>query len=94
MVEELPVKSIDRALKRYRDCPSPSEGSSANPFRLVSTVADPESFEGLEGVGAIGELRELWASCRSGRLFEDVDYGQWGLVLLDPESSFARTRNE
>jgi hypothetical protein len=34
---------------------------------------------------------ELWNACREARLFEDVDYGQWGLVLLSPSSSAERT---
>ncbi len=33
------------------------------------------------------ELRTLWARVRSARLFEDVDHGQWGLVLLSPEEA-------
>ncbi len=30
------------------------------------------------------ELRDFWARVRSARLFEDVDYGHWGLVLFSP----------
>jgi hypothetical protein len=32
--------------------------------------------------------------CREARLFEDVDYSQWGLVLLTPSTSAARTAQE
>jgi len=40
------------------------------------------------------ELIDLWSICRQARLFEDVDYGQWGLVLLDPMASAARSARE
>ena len=30
---------------------------------------------------------ELWAVCRSARLFVDTAFGQWGLVLLSPAAS-------
>lgn len=94
MVEELLVSEISVQLDRYRDRPSPSEVGSANPFRLASVVTDAASPQEIEAFASSGELRELWASCRSARLFEDVDYGQWGLVLLDPESSRNRTASE
>jgi hypothetical protein len=34
---------------------------------------------------------DLWAACRQARLFQDVDYGQWGLALLAPSASETRT---
>jgi len=37
---------------------------------------------------------ELWAVCRSARLYADTAYGQWGLVLLSPAASAARTALE
>lgn len=40
------------------------------------------------------ELKDVWSTCRQARLFEDIDYGQWGLVLLDPASSAARSARE
>jgi hypothetical protein len=94
VVEELFVSQISVQLDRYRYRPSPTEQGSTNPFRLVSEIGDPASPEEIVGLAPSEELRELWASCRSARLFEDVDYGQWGLVLLDPESSCNRTMAE
>lgn len=40
------------------------------------------------------ELIELWQVCGGARLFTDVDYGQWGLVLLGPEVSWRRTLDQ
>ena len=40
------------------------------------------------------ELVEAWRTCRRARLFEDVDFGQWGLVLLSPRESTQRTAEE
>jgi hypothetical protein len=37
------------------------------------------------------ELGEAWATSRQSRLFEDVDYGQWGLVLSSPAAAAQRT---
>jgi len=44
------------------------------------------------------DLADLWQAVNEARLFEDVDFGQWGLVLLSSEesaretSAFRRTR--
>jgi hypothetical protein len=37
---------------------------------------------------------ELWTVTRTARLFEDVDYKQWGLKVLTPSESAARTASE
>lgn len=37
------------------------------------------------------DLREFWTTYSSARLFEDVNYGQWGLILLDHDMSIQRT---
>ena len=36
-------------------------------------------------------LAEFWTVAAGARLFEDVMYGQWGLVLLSPDAARART---
>jgi hypothetical protein len=38
------------------------------------------------------ELQAFWARVRSARLFEDVDYGQWGLVFLSPADAERETK--
>ncbi|PZS25433.1 MAG: hypothetical protein DLM59_20190 [Pseudonocardiales bacterium] len=40
------------------------------------------------------QLLAAWASTREANLFEDVEYGQWGLVLLSPTASAQRTAEE
>jgi hypothetical protein len=40
------------------------------------------------------DVLEFWSECRGARLFEDLDHGQWGLVLLDPSTSARRTAQE
>ncbi|WP_182112773.1 hypothetical protein [Actinotalea sp. JY-7876] len=65
------------------------------PFRLACTLQGPATDDELATAGlpsgAAGELITLWRLCRSARLFEDVDYGQWGMRLLTPHESVART---
>lgn len=38
------------------------------------------------------DLREFWGAFSSSNLFEDVNYGQWGLEIFDYETSSQRTR--
>lgn len=38
------------------------------------------------------DLREFWSTFSSAKLFEDVNYGQWGLIIHDHETSLRRTR--
>lgn len=40
------------------------------------------------------DLLEFWLACRTARLFEDVEYGQWGLRLLSPSDCARRTEVE
>ncbi|MBZ0234066.1 MAG: hypothetical protein K8M05_17180 [Deltaproteobacteria bacterium] len=46
------------------------------------------------GIVVPSDAQDLWGACCGARLFADVSYGQWGLVLLDPFSSAARTAQE
>ena len=39
-------------------------------------------------------MAQAWSSSRQSRLFEDVEYGQWGLLLLSPEAAAQRTAQE
>jgi len=39
------------------------------------------------------DLQDFWQACRSARLFEDIDYGQWGLELLSPSGAATETEN-
>jgi hypothetical protein len=44
--------------------------------------------------GVHPEAVELWSLTARARLFEDADYGQWGLVLLDPAEAARRTAEQ
>src|SRR5262249_18605895 len=37
------------------------------------------------------DIREFWMIARTARLFSDEQYGQWGLVILDPEQAASTT---
>jgi hypothetical protein len=98
MVEGLLMTTIRDVLDRYRQQPSPPEGTTSNPFKLTSTLDEPAAATEVDEAWNRNELArdavDLWAACRAARLFEDVDYGQWGLVLLSPRASATRTAQE
>jgi len=91
------MTAVADALEQFRRQPSPPEGAPNNPFKLVSTFDEPIAGQ----VEAAWESRELpvdaldlWAGCGEAQLFKDVEYGQWGLVLLSPPASATRTKQE
>lgn len=92
------MATVANALDRYRRQPSPPEGSTSNPFKLVSTLSERAVADEVEqawgGRDLPSDAVDLWTVCREARLFEDVDYGQWGLALLAPSASAARTAQE
>ncbi|WP_220347235.1 hypothetical protein, partial [Microbacterium bovistercoris] len=65
------------------------------PFRLACRVSPPATeadMNVLSGYSNVPpELRELWSIGAESWLFEDIDYGQWGIHLLTPRSSLERT---
>ncbi len=81
-------------LERFRTNPSTKHAN--NPFRLVSSVSAPATPAEVASAwkDLPPDLSILWSECRDARLFEDIDYGQWGLVVLDPVSSASRTTIE
>ena len=87
--------SLHEIINRVRSNPRPTEGSTDNPFRLESTVWGPATPGEVREAWGDRELPDdaltLWRECRGARLFEDVDYGQWGLKLLSPQASRDRT---
>lgn len=66
-----------------------------NPFKLECRVEAGGTPAELDRAGfiasAAAELRELWSVSREAWLFEDREYGQWGLHLLSPAAAAART---
>lgn len=63
-------------------------------FATTVEPAAPWSREALEAqidAKLPAAIVDLWSLARSVRLFEDVTYGQWGLVLVSPERSIELT---
>lgn len=86
------------ALNAFRAYAGARSKLGGNPFRLACSFDDPATTPEIEGAYPGGQvpadLVRLWSTCGGARLFEDVDYGQWGLVLLSPAASAQRTTRE
>jgi hypothetical protein len=86
------------ALNAFRAYSEPRDGIGDNPFKLGCSFDDPASAAEIDkawpGGGVPTELVQVWSVSRQARLFEDVEYGQWGLVLLSPAASAQRTAEE
>ena len=69
-----------------------------NPLKLACRIGPAASLDEIEssmrGRGSPPDLAELWLASREAWLFEDVEYGQWGLHVLNPADSAARTARE
>jgi len=64
------------------------------PFLLRCLVANGATDEEIERAGRDlpQPLVDVWRLVSSARLFEDSEYGQWGLELLDPREATAETQ--
>lgn len=85
------------ALDPYRNWTEPRDGVGSNPFRLASKVESEASLNEISEAWpahALPELEALWLSSREAWLFRDIDYGQWGLHILDPAAAAALTNAE
>lgn len=89
---------IAEALNAFRAYAEPRDGLGDNPFKLACSfdgpATDAEISSAWPGMEVSDELVQVWSTSRQSRLFEDVDYGQWGLVLLSPEGAAQRTAQE
>jgi hypothetical protein len=98
MVERVLMPSVNAELDPYRGWTEPRDGVGTSPFRLASTVEPAATTTEISMAwpdqALRPELQELWLSTREARLFLDVDYGQWGLHILDPVAAAARTSAE
>ena len=66
---------------------SPSNAPIPLPLRcqiLPTTLWNKKALEDALGVTLPSDLEQLWDQASSLRLFEDVTYGQWGLVIWPP----------
>lgn len=89
------MSEVARVIDLYRFQPDIMP-SSDQPFTLRCSIEPPAPAESISSVWGAqsppGEVVELWRCTREAWLFRDVEYGQWGLHLLQPEASFRRTR--
>jgi hypothetical protein len=86
------------ALAGFRDFTEPRDGYGDSPFKLGCSLSGPATDEEIASawpdMPLPDELIGAWSASRESRLFEDVDYGQWGLVLLSPAVSAKRTAEQ
>lgn len=89
---------VTAALNAFRAHTEPRDALGDNPFKLACSVDEPatdaEIASAWLGGDVPAELAQAWSTSRQSRLFEDVDYGQWGLALLSPEAAAQRTAQE
>ncbi|SDK95131.1 hypothetical protein [Arthrobacter sp. ok362] len=89
------MPTVNAALDPYRGWTEPRDGVGSSPFRLASKVESRASIDEVSEVwpahALLPELEALWLSSREAWLFQDIDYGQWGLHILDPAAAAART---
>lgn len=92
------MPTVDDALDPYRHWAEPRDGVGSNPFRLASKVgtgaAVDEVSDAWSAHAFLPELKALWLSSREAWLFQDVDYGRWGLHILAPAAAADRTHAE
>ncbi len=85
-----PDAQLEEVLQRLRGA-APVVYEEPLPTRLVTRVADP--LVQPPPPSAPASLRQLWAAARELEVHRDVDFGQWGFLLHDPEwSSRERAR--
>ncbi|WP_236795277.1 hypothetical protein [Amycolatopsis sp. GM8] len=89
---------VAEALNAFRAYTEPHDGLGDNPFKLACSFDEPATHAEISsawtGAEVPGELVQAWSASRQSRLFEDVDYRQWGLLLLSPEATAQRTAEE
>ena len=73
--------------------PIPIDGRA--PMEFTSEFAPsgvPKEEIQRQQAGIPQDLIDFWTSHQSARLFEDRNYGQWGLVIFSPDESASSTR--
>ncbi|ABK02099.1 hypothetical protein Arth_0700 [Arthrobacter sp. FB24] len=92
------MPTVNAALDPYRNWTDLREGVGANPFRLASKVELRATVDEISRAWPshvlLPQLESLWLSSREAWLFQDIDYSQWGLHILDPSAAAARTNAE
>ncbi len=83
---------IARILEGWSSAREAVHAGAPVPLRLCSRLL-PVSDAGTPPVEDVpDELSELWALSAEVRLFEDIDFGQWGLALLPRAACATATR--
>ena len=89
---------VTEALASFGAHTEARDGLDDRPFKLACSLSRPATDEETQSAWPTGrlptELVQAWSVSRESRLFEDVDYGQWGLVLLSPTTSAERTAEQ
>jgi len=92
------MADMKQLVSAFKAWDKPRDGVGDNPFKLACSLEEgatkEEVAEAWSDVTLPAELVEFWTHSRTARLFEDVDYGQWGLKVLSPAESAARTASE
>src|SRR6266567_6050588 len=89
---------VTEALASFRPYTEPWDDLGDNPFKLCCSFSGPATNEEIRSAWPTAslpaELVDAWSVSRESHLCEDMDYGQWGLVLLSPAASAERTAEQ
>jgi hypothetical protein len=89
---------VTEVLASFSAYTEPRDGLGDSPFKLGCSLSRSATDEEVRSAWPTApppaELAGAWSVSRESRLFEDVDYGQWGLVLLSPAASAQRTAEQ
>jgi len=94
------MTSIDDVLARVRSFGSEPKivvhRRGPSPFPLSCTLSKPvpwsaDKVESACSASLPSDLKAFWDKADSARLFEDVEYGQWGLLIWSAEEVIERS---
>ncbi|THF85437.1 hypothetical protein E7T09_15835 [Deinococcus sp. KSM4-11] len=80
------ARSITQVLNALQSLdPVPGLSAGETPLPLRHTLTAPSDASDLAVIHHVpAALHNFWLLAASARLFEDMQYGQWGLVIHDP----------
>lgn len=90
------IELLIESLKNDWNTPKHSiVNGQSSPFQYVCRFSEvrenaPEKI--LNEIEIPIELSNFWGITKSATLFEDVDYGQWGMKILEPSLVMAQTQ--
>ena len=88
------MTDLQQVLSRYAGWGEPHSPSGEN-LVLGNRIGPPASLQDIERAwpdGVHSDAVAFWSVVGSADLFEDIEYGQWGMHILTPAGSFERTR--